>query len=238
MTTIKNYIRKLVLGKKASSESYIKYLRKRGAFVGDRTTFFSPLQISIDDTQPWMIEIGDDVQITAGVRILTHDYSWAVLKKVYGSIVGMAGSVKIGNNVFIGSDTTILGGTKIGDNVIIGAGSLVKGCIPSNCVAAGNPCRKIMSLEEYYQKRQLHQEIEAFELAESYYRHTGKVPEDTLFHEFFFLFSNKPYNTVFDDKLKLVGNYDMSIEALNSHSPQYKNFSEFIKAAGIIKSNK
>ena len=66
MLSLKNLVKELVLGKKASSESYIKYLRKRGAFVGERTKFFSPLQISIDDTQPWLIEIGNDVQITGG----------------------------------------------------------------------------------------------------------------------------------------------------------------------------
>lgn len=35
----------------------------------------------IDETRPWLVEIGDDVQITAGVTILTHGYDWAVLKK-------------------------------------------------------------------------------------------------------------------------------------------------------------
>lgn len=36
------------------------------------------------------------------------------------------GEIKIGNNVFIGSNCTILYDVNIGDNVIIGAGSLVK----------------------------------------------------------------------------------------------------------------
>ena len=45
--------------------------------------------------------------------------------------------MKIGNNVFIGMNTTILKGTTIGDNVIIGAGSVVSKSIPNNCVAVG-----------------------------------------------------------------------------------------------------
>lgn len=232
MAAIKTYIRKILLGKKASSESYINYLRKRGAFVGERTTFFSPLQISIDDTQPWLIEIGDDVQITAGVRILTHDYSWAVLKKVYGSIIGMAGSVKIGNNVFIGSDTTILGGAKIGDNVIIGAGSLVKGYIPSNCVAAGVPCKPIMTLDDFYNRRLTKYEEEAFMLVKEYIKHYGEKPSKKILHEFFFLFENgNDLDEIYDNKLLLCGNKEESLKILEHVKPKYKNFDSFLKAA-------
>lgn len=46
----------------------------------------------------------------------------------------------------------ILPGVTIGDNSIIGAGSIVNKDIPSNTVAAGVPCKKICSLEEYEEK--------------------------------------------------------------------------------------
>lgn len=42
---------------------------------------------------------------------------------------------------------------KIGNNVIIGANSLVNKNIPDNRVAARNPCRVIISLDEYHEKR-------------------------------------------------------------------------------------
>lgn len=61
--------------------------------------------------------------------------------------------VSIGNNVFIGVNSTILKGVHIGNNVIIGANSLVNKDIPDNCVAAGNPCKVRMTLEEYYEKK-------------------------------------------------------------------------------------
>lgn len=38
-----------------------------------------------------MIKIGNDVQITAGVTILLHGYDWAVLKGVYGEVLGSSG---------------------------------------------------------------------------------------------------------------------------------------------------
>lgn len=115
-----------------------------------------------------MIEIGNDVQITSGVTLLTHGYDWSVLKGVYGEVLGSSGVLKIGNNVFIGMHSTILKGVTIGNNVIIGANSLVNKDIPDNCVAAGNPCRVIMSLEEYYKKRKNVQIDEATELVRVY----------------------------------------------------------------------
>ena len=44
-------------------------------------------------TRPWLIDIGNDVQITDGVTLLTHGYDWAVLKGVYGDILGSGGGV-------------------------------------------------------------------------------------------------------------------------------------------------
>ena len=55
--------------------------------------------------------------------------------------------IKVGNNVWIGGNVVVLPGVTIGDNVVIGAGSVVNKDIPSNCVAVGNPCKVIKSLE-------------------------------------------------------------------------------------------
>ncbi len=55
--------------------------------------------------------------------------------------------VKIGNNVWVGMDVTIMPGVEIGDNSIIGAGSIVTKDIPANVVAAGNPCKVIKELK-------------------------------------------------------------------------------------------
>ena len=60
--------------------------------------------------------------------------------------------VTVGNNVFIGAYSIILPGTVIGNNCIIGAGSLVRGTIPDNSVAAGVPARVIKTVAEYRAK--------------------------------------------------------------------------------------
>lgn len=48
---------------------------------------------------------------------------------------------KLGNNVSIGCNASILGNIYIGDNVKIGAGSVVLKPLPANCTAVGSPAR-------------------------------------------------------------------------------------------------
>ena len=64
-----------------------------------------------------------------------------------------AGPIKVGNNVFIGSNTVILPNIKIGNNVIIGAGSIVTKDIPDGSVVAGNPAKLITTFDKYIEKR-------------------------------------------------------------------------------------
>lgn len=91
ISVIRNSIKRIIYGEKASSETYVSYLRKVGAKVGERTNFYAPMKNTIDLTRPWLIDIGNDVQITEGVTILTHGYDWSVLKGVYGEVLGSSG---------------------------------------------------------------------------------------------------------------------------------------------------
>lgn len=88
---IKNICRKFIYGEKASSETYIKYLRTIGMKIGDESTIYVPTKTQIDTTRPWLIDIGKNVKITEGVTILTHGFDWSVLKGVYGDILGSSG---------------------------------------------------------------------------------------------------------------------------------------------------
>lgn len=56
--------------------------------------------------------------------------------------------IEIKDNVWIGGGSILLPGVTIGENSVIGAGSVVNRSIPANCVAVGNPCRVIRTLEE------------------------------------------------------------------------------------------
>ncbi len=53
------------------------------------------------------------------------------------------GGVKIGSDVWIADNVTILGGVEIGNGACIGAGSIVTKSIPAYHIAAGVPCSTI-----------------------------------------------------------------------------------------------
>ena len=228
---IKQIVKNIVWGHKASSDKYIKYLRKVGIEIGEDVMIYAPTKTFIDVQYPWMISIGSHVRITEGVKILTHDYSWSVLKNMTGEILGASGKVKIGNNVFIGMNTIITRNVEIGNNVIIGAGSVVTSNCIDNSLYVGVPAKRIMSLDDYYQKRKKLQVSEAKELAVEYYRRYGKCPNENIFHEYFMLFSSTKsakMNKVFDAKLELCSNKTDSISFMNENEPIYGDFSEFI----------
>lgn len=231
---LKNLLKRVIYREKATSESYIRYLRGLGVSIGEDCTFYAPSQSPIDIQYPWMITIGNHVRITAGVKVLTHDYSWSVLKLANGhegEILGACGHVIIGNNVFIGRGTIITRNVTIGDNVIIGAGSVVTKDCASNGVYAGNPARKVTDLESFYKKRKSVQLQEAKEMARSYFERYGKKPEPEVFHEFFMLFCNDEEacrNADFSQKIKLCNNAEQSLKYMASNPPLFNTYEEFI----------
>lgn len=229
---LKKVLMKLIFLHRSSSDSYLKYLRKKGCKVGDGTVFFYPRTGMVDITQPSLIDIGKNVQITKNVSILTHGYDWSVIKGYYGEICGSAGKVKIGDNVFIGFNTTILKDTTIGDNVIIGANSLVNHNIPSNVVVAGNPARVIMTLDEYYEKRKRKQLNEAEELFVSYCERFNKVPDEIIFREFIFLFKerndNLKYDKIFNEIGSLINNKHKTYELLMNTTAMFNGYDDFV----------
>lgn len=185
--SFKDIVKSVIYGPKASSASYISYLRSQGMVIGENSVIYSPTHCVIDATRPWMIEIGNNVSITEGVTILTHGYDWSVLKGKYGDVLGSAGRVKIGNNVFIGMNATILKGVTIGDNVVIGANSLINKDVPSNSVVVGNPQRVVCSIDEYLEKRRSAQLEEAADLYDCWRRNSpeGKRGGGTFQADFF-----------------------------------------------------
>ncbi len=153
MSAILNFIKKLIFPNTYSSDAYINYLKKMGVKVGKNCHVFEPDTVSLDCARPYLLELGDNVVITKGVTVLTHDYSHTVIRKKYGMQYGDAKDVKIGNNVFLGRDSIVLMGTTIGDNVIVAAKSVVRGKIPSDVVVAGNPATVVCTIEEFCEGR-------------------------------------------------------------------------------------
>lgn len=105
-------------------------------------------------TEPELISLGDNVHVASGVTFVNHDitcFMFEYMDKEH-KYAGRRGEIAIGDNVFIGANSTLLYDVKIGNNVIIWAGSLVNKDIPDGSVAAGVPCRVIGKFEDYMMK--------------------------------------------------------------------------------------
>lgn len=236
MHTIKNWLKRLILQEKSSSEAYVRHMRKLGVQIGDYTWIIDPSRTFVDTTRPWLVTIGKNVKLARGVSIWTHGYDWCVLKEKYGDILGSCGPVTIGDNVFVGVNTTILKNVTIGNNVIISVNSLVTHDIPDNCVAGGSPCEVIMPIEKYYEKRQKAQVREAKGLARAYYARTGQLPPKEVFYEFFWLFEPHTQESLSKkdrETMEKEGSFEKSLERFLETEPVYPSYEAFLEDCGL-----
>ena len=127
-------------------------------FLGVRIGNHCQISTSIHNfgTEPWLVEVGNDVSITDGVIFLTHDGSSRLFRKKFPDMNvkygNRFGPIQIHDNCFIGFNTIILPGISIGPDSIVGTGSVVTKNIPAGSVAAGNPARVICTLAEYIER--------------------------------------------------------------------------------------
>ena len=121
-----------------------RIFRAQGARIGEGCR----LLVDTLGSEPYLVEIGDETLVTAGVRFVTHDgATWVFRDQVSG--VNRFGPIRIGNRCFIGTNAILLPGTTIGDRSIVGAGSVVKGVVPPGVVVAGVPAKVICTTDEY-----------------------------------------------------------------------------------------
>lgn len=210
------------------STLYVKYLRHKGVLIGENTTFYG--NVRVDISRPYLIEIGKNCVLTNGVQIVSHGYDLSVLRGKFGEFLSSSGKIVIGDNVFIGFNSIILKGVRIGQNVIIGAGSIVTHDIASDTVAAGNPCKVIMTIEEYYQKRKVQYIEEAKAYALEIYKKTKNVPKSDFFWNEFPLFLKRdgPWG-----KLPVRSELGSAINSFLTSEPIYNSFEDFLIDAGI-----
>lgn len=234
MNIIKTIKRKYA--KYKGGETYLNYLREQGIRIGKRCTIGPPSTIVIDQSRPYLVEIGDDVRLNYGLTIMTHDFTTLVFKNHYGDFIPSSGKVKIGNNVYFGRNCTVLKGVTIGNNCIIGYGSLVTRDIPDNSVVAGSPAKVICTLDKYYEKRKEKALEEAFTMAREIKNVYKREPVPADFREEFVYFVSGNEIDKYPElpikfQLTYMGNcYE---KWTKEHNALYKNFEEFLKAAGV-----
>lgn len=92
------------------------------------------------------VVIENNVLIGVNCSLIDNDgHDLAIDKRNVGS--PKMAPIYIQQNVFLGSNVTILKGVIIGKNSIIGNGSVVTKNIPENVIAAGNPAKVIKNLD-------------------------------------------------------------------------------------------
>ncbi len=122
--------------------------RRKGVKVGHNCRIY----IYSFGGEPFLISLGDNVTITSGVRIITHDGSTGLVRNKLGQRYQRYAPVKIGSNVFVGVNSVILPGVTIGSNVVIAAGSVVTRDIPDNYVVGGSPAKLITGFNEFSER--------------------------------------------------------------------------------------
>ena len=106
-----------------------RYSRKYGLEISLSSNIDSGLYLG----HPYNITVGGDVKIGKNVNIHKGATIGATTRgKAKGSPV-------IGNNVFIGINSTVVGGINIGDDVLIAPNSYVNFDVPSHSIVIGNP---------------------------------------------------------------------------------------------------
>jgi len=205
---LKNLIRKIIHPNHYCSKAYVKYLQQNGVIIGEGTYFFDPIKTNVDISRPYLLEIGNYCKITGGVIILTHDYSYSVLRRVFHDILGECHKTVIGDNVFIGMNSIIMPGVHIGNNVIIGAGSVVTKNIPNNCIYAGNPARIISNLDDYYSKLKNNQLEGVTTLIKEFFNKNNRYPSIKEINSFFPLFLNRTKDDIYNENVNISWNGD------------------------------
>lgn len=118
MRKIKWYIANIQTKLSHSQEPMLKYYRKGGATIGDKCFICS----NLDLCEKYMLIIGDNVTISTNVTFVTHDHSFYHVYPGHGDLLGY---INIGENCFIGENSTIMYGVTLAPRIIVAAGSVV-----------------------------------------------------------------------------------------------------------------
>lgn len=123
-----------------------RFARHIGVKIGSNC-FISTREWS---TEPFLIIIGNNVQVTRNVSFHTHGGGHVVREKypdfdVFGKVI-------VENGVYIGAFSQIMAGVTIGEGAIVAAGSVVTKSIAPHTCCGGNPARYICTTDEFLER--------------------------------------------------------------------------------------
>lgn len=123
-----------------SPEAYARHL---GVKIGENCFIATRAWSS----EPYLVTIGSNVQITRGVMIHTHGGGNAARK--FLPDFDVFGKVEIKDWAYIGANSIIMPGVTIGEGALVAAGSVVTKSVAPYTVVGGNPARYICTVQEY-----------------------------------------------------------------------------------------
>ena len=126
-----------------SPEAYARHL---GVTIGENCL------IATRDwpSEPYLIKIGNNCQITSGVRFHTHGGA-NVIRRKYPDF-DVFGKIEVNDWVYIGAGSQIMPGVTIGEGSLVAAGSIVTKSVPPGVVVGGNPAKVLCSVDEYMER--------------------------------------------------------------------------------------
>ena len=139
-----------------------KFINLYGCEVGDRTKIGAFVEIQKNakvgsnckvSSHTFICEgvmIEDDVFIGHGVTFINDSYPRATTAdgQLQTEADWKVERTRIKKGASIGSGSTILSNTTVGENAIVGAGSVVTKDVPPKSIVAGNPARKLRSIQK------------------------------------------------------------------------------------------
>ncbi|GBF48798.1 galactoside O-acetyltransferase [Leptospira ryugenii] len=114
--------------------------RLRGVKIGKNV--FIGTDVFIDDAEPDLVIIEDEVTIIAQTTILAHSYYPFHLQRFLTSASQKKG-VRLEKGCYLGLRSTVLPGIVIGSNAIVAAGSVVTKDVKPGTLVAGVPAKQI-----------------------------------------------------------------------------------------------
>ena len=105
--------------------------------IGDRVAFNDNTMVNADNGGK--IVIGDGSMFGPNTVLRASNHVFSSTSEFFQDQGHSPGVIKIGKNVWLGSNVIVLPNVTIGNNVVVGAGSVVTKNIPSNSVAFGVP---------------------------------------------------------------------------------------------------
>jgi acetyltransferase-like isoleucine patch superfamily enzyme len=111
-------------------------LRGPGIDLGDRVEINNHTIINGNGG----VDIGADTLIGPGVKIISYQHAYTADRPIREQ-PAIAAPIRIGRDVWIGSNAVVLAGISVGDGAVIGAGAVVTRDVPAGAVVAGVPAR-------------------------------------------------------------------------------------------------